>query len=45
VLFAGSPAFGLIILPIMLYNQIQIMIGAAVARRYARGGPSRLTVD
>jgi sodium/bile acid cotransporter 7 len=42
VLFAGSPGFGLIILPIMLYNQIQIMIGAAVARRYARGAPSGL---
>jgi sodium/bile acid cotransporter 7 len=37
VLFAGSPGFGLIILPIMLYNQVQIMIGAGVARRYARG--------
>lgn len=36
VLFAGNPALGLIILPIMVYNQIQILVGAWLARRYAR---------
>lgn len=35
VLFAGAPGFGMIVLPIMLYNQIQILIGAVLARRYA----------
>ena len=35
VLFAGSPGFGMIVLPIMLYNQIQILIGAVLARKYA----------
>lgn len=35
VLFAGSAGFGMIVLPIMLYNQIQIIIGAMLARRYA----------
>lgn len=36
VLFAGNPALGMIVLPIMVYNQIQIIAGAFVARRYAR---------
>ncbi len=36
VLFAGHPGFGLIVLPIMLYNQIQIMVGALLAERYAQ---------
>jgi len=35
VLFAGSTGFGMIVLPIMLYNQIQILLGAVLARRYA----------
>lgn len=36
VLFAGASGFGMIVLPIMLYNQIQIMVGAVLAGRYAR---------
>lgn len=36
VLFAGASGFGMIVLPIMLYNQIQILVGALLARRYAR---------
>lgn len=36
VLFAGQPGLGMIILPIMIYNQIQIIVGAIIARRYAR---------
>jgi sodium/bile acid cotransporter 7 len=35
VLFASLPGFGMIVLPIMLYNQIQILVGAVLARRYA----------
>ncbi|WP_262028080.1 bile acid:sodium symporter family protein [Microvirga sp. Mcv34] len=36
VLFATAPGFGMIVLPIMFYNQIQIIVGAVLARRYAR---------
>ena len=35
-LFAAAPGFGMIVLPIMFYNQIQILVGAVLARRYAR---------
>jgi len=35
VLFAGHP-LGLIVLPIMLFHQIQLMTCAVLARRYAR---------
>ncbi|MCV9909311.1 bile acid:sodium symporter [Brucella sp. HL-2] len=35
VLFASLPGFGMIVLPIMLYNQIQILVGAVLVRRYA----------
>ncbi|MBM1171528.1 bile acid:sodium symporter family protein [Microvirga arabica] len=38
VLFAAAPSFGMIVLPIMFYNQIQILVGAVLARRYARIG-------
>jgi len=34
VLLAGQPA-GLIVLPLMLFHQIQLMACAALARRYA----------
>ena len=37
VLFAAAPGFGMIVLPIMFYNPIQILVGAVLARRYARG--------
>jgi len=36
VLFAAAPGFGMIVLPIMFYNQIQILVGAVLARRYAQ---------
>jgi sodium/bile acid cotransporter 7 len=29
----------MIVLPIMFYNQIQILVGAVIARRYAQSGP------
>lgn len=35
ILFAGSAGFGLIVLPIILYNQVQIVFGAVMAKRYA----------
>lgn len=34
VLFSGHPGFGMIVLPIMCYNQIQVIVGAMLARRY-----------
>jgi sodium/bile acid cotransporter 7 len=35
LLFAG-PSVGLVVLPLMLFHQIQLMVCAALARRYAR---------
>jgi sodium/bile acid cotransporter 7 len=35
VLFAGQ-ALGLIVLPLMIFHQIQLMACAALARRYVR---------
>jgi solute carrier family 10 (sodium/bile acid cotransporter), member 7 len=34
VLFAG-PAVGMVVLPLMIFHQMQLMVGAALARRYA----------
>ncbi|MDP1599098.1 bile acid:sodium symporter family protein [Phenylobacterium sp.] len=34
VLFGGVAGLGMIVLPIMIYNQLQILAGAALARRY-----------
>jgi len=34
VLLAGQP-LGLVVLPLMLFHQIQLMVCAALARRYA----------
>ncbi|BES72096.1 bile acid:sodium symporter [Marinobacter nanhaiticus D15-8W] len=34
VLFAGHPGFGMIVLPIMCYNQIQIIVEAVLAKWY-----------
>ncbi|MDH7785684.1 sodium/bile acid cotransporter 7 [Ochrobactrum sp. 19YEA23] len=46
VLFAGLPGFGMMVLPIMLYNQIQILVGAILARRYAiRASTSKAAVQ
>lgn len=36
VLFAGNPALGLIVLPILLYHPIQLMTCAVLAQRYRR---------
>ena len=48
ILFATNPNLGLLALPIILYNQIQILIGAVLARwlvreKAARIGEKRLT--
>ena len=34
VLFGGSAALGLIVLPLMIYHQLQLTLGALIARRY-----------
>lgn len=34
VLFSGHPGFGMIVLPIMCYNQIQVILGAILAQKY-----------
>ncbi|MBW8881000.1 MAG: bile acid:sodium symporter, partial [Asticcacaulis sp.] len=36
VLFAGNPAIGMIMLPIMLYHQLQLIVCSVLARRYAK---------
>ena len=41
VLFAGS-SVGLIVLPLMLFHQLQLMVCAALARRYAADGTGTL---
>jgi sodium/bile acid cotransporter 7 len=35
VLFAGSPALGAVLLPLMLYHQLQLIVCSVIARRYA----------
>ena len=36
ILFAGSPTLGLLMLPLMLYHQLQLIVCALLAERYAR---------
>ncbi|TGN41714.1 bile acid:sodium symporter family protein [Marinobacter confluentis] len=36
VLFSGHPGFGMIVLPIMCYNQIQVIVGAMLAQHYRK---------
>jgi sodium/bile acid cotransporter 7 len=43
VIFAGSQV-GLIVLPLMLFHQIQLMVCAWLARRYAEGNPELVAV-
>ena len=35
ILFAGSPVLGIIILPTMIYHQLQLMVCSVIAARYA----------
>jgi solute carrier family 10 (sodium/bile acid cotransporter), member 7 len=43
-LFAGAP-LGLLVLPLMVFHQMQLMACAALARRYALGQPEREVAD
>lgn len=36
ILFAGHPAFGLILLPLILYHQVQLVVCTLLAQRYAQ---------
>lgn len=36
LLFAGNPSLGLIVLPMLVYHQLQLIVGALLARRYIR---------
>ena len=36
ILFAGNPALGMILLPVMLFHQLQLMACAILAQRYAQ---------
>jgi len=44
VLFSAQMA-GLIVIPLMLFHQVQLMVCAVLARRYAARGDRRATVD
>ena len=44
VLFAGQ-SLGLVVLPLMLFHQLQLMVCAALARRYAAGPIPSQTPD
>jgi solute carrier family 10 (sodium/bile acid cotransporter), member 7 len=44
VLFAG-PALGLVLLPLMIFHQIQLMACAALARHYANGSASEFACE
>ncbi len=39
LIFGNHPGLGLIVLPIMLYHQLQLFVCAALAYRYARMAP------
>lgn len=36
ILFAGNPALGAIVLPLIVYHQAQLFVGALIARRYGQ---------
>jgi sodium/bile acid cotransporter 7 len=44
LLFAG-PALGVVVLPLMLFHQLQLMVCAVLARRYARRGAAEEPVS
>ena len=41
ILFAGQAALGMIVLPIMVFHQIQLMVCAVLAQHFARHAPAR----
>lgn len=42
ILFAGHPGLGLILLPLMLYHQLQLLVCTVLARKYARPASSAI---
>lgn len=40
ILFGADPALGLIVMPLIFYHQLQLMVGAVLAERYARRSSS-----
>ena len=40
LIFAGHPGIGLILLPIMIYHQLQLIICASLAGKWARRPPA-----
>jgi sodium/bile acid cotransporter 7 len=36
LIFGASPALGMIVLPLILYHQLQLFVCSFLARRYAR---------
>jgi len=45
ILFAGNPALGMIVLPVMLFHQIQLMTCAVLAQRYAQRAAADARAD
>ena len=43
ILFAGHPALGMIVLPVMLFHQLQLMVCAVLAQRLARQASDQAT--
>lgn len=41
IMFASHPGLGLIMLPLMLYHQLQLVVCTVLAQRYARRGEAR----
>jgi sodium/bile acid cotransporter 7 len=39
ILFVGHPALGLLVLPLMVYHQLQLIVCSVVAGRYAKRQP------
>lgn len=45
ILFAGNPALGLYVLPILLYHQLQLIACAMIAQHYARTAQTAAAID
>lgn len=44
ILFAGSPALGMIVLPVLIYHQLQLLVCAVLAQHYARRSDQAATL-
>src|SRR5690606_12785053 len=40
ILFANNPSLGMIMLPILIYHQLQLIVASVLARRYAKAAQS-----